>query len=151
MISFSGTDLLTMDAKGRVAIPARYRQPLSELCASRLKITVAAKPTDRSLSLYPIPEWDVLQDALRRLPSTDAAEYLRLRIVGSAKDIELDKQGRMLVPPELRAAAELDQRVAIVGQINKLQIWSEPLWREAVSPDRAKAIDLDSVLSEVSL
>ena len=70
MISFSGTDLLTMDTKGRVALPARYRQPLSELCGARLKITLPAKPDDRLLVLYPLPEWDSVQAQLKALPST---------------------------------------------------------------------------------
>ena len=151
MISFSGTDLLTMDTKGRVALPARYRQPLSELCGARLKITLPAKPDDRLLVLYPLPEWDSVQAQLKALPSTKPFEFLRRRIVGHAKDIELDKQGRMLLPPELRSEARLEQRIAIVGQINKLEIWSEPLYREAMAPERASAEELDAALAEVSL
>lgn len=151
MATFSGTDLLTMDAKGRLAIPTRYRAPLSEHCASRLKITACAKPTDAYLMLYPLPAWERVQDTLMALPATEASEYLRLRLVGSAKDVELDKQGRMLLPPELREEAGLDREIALVGQINKLQVWSVDNWRDARSPERAAEVDLASVLATVSL
>lgn len=151
MATFSGTDLMTMDAKGRLAIPARYRAPLSDHCASRLKITACAKPTDHYLMLYPLPAWETVQDTLMQLPSNDAADYLRLRIVGSAKDVELDKQGRMLLPPELREEVGLEREIALVGQINKLQIWPVEQWREARSRERAAEVDLASVLSTVSL
>lgn len=151
MATFSGTDLLTMDAKGRLAIPARYRAPLSEHCASRLKVTASARPTDGFLMLYPLPAWEVVQQTLLDLPSNPGSEYLRRRIVGYAKDIELDKQGRMLLPPELRSEAKLDREIALVGQINKFQIWSGDAWRDACSPERAAEVDLDSVLATVSL
>ena len=101
--------------------------------------------------LYPLPAWETVQDTLMQLPSNDAADYLRLRIVGSAKDVELDKQGRMLLPPELREEVGLEREIALVGQINKLQIWPVEQWREARSRERAAEVDLASVLSTVSL
>ena len=91
--------------------------------------------------------WDIR----RFVASTGPYEFIKRRIVGHAKDIELDKQGRMLVPPELRDAAQLEQRIAIVGQINKLEIWSEPLYREAMAPEQVSSEDLEAALAEVSL
>ena len=117
-----------MDAKGRIAVPARYRQTLQELCDGRLVITL-----DRSgcLLLYPEPEWLEVESQLRKLPSTSVnARTLQRVMVGHATELELDKQGRVLLPPVLREAADLDRHVMLVGQLNKFELWNETAWTE---------------------
>jgi MraZ protein len=117
-----------MDAKGRIAVPSRYRQTLQDLCEGRLVITL-----DRSgcLLLYPEPEWLEVEQKLRQLPATnnDARRLQRL-MVGHATELELDKQGRILLPAVLREVAALERHIMLVGQINKFELWDETAWNQ---------------------
>lgn len=123
---FRGVSILSLDAKGRLAIPARYREQLQECCASRLVITV---DRDRCLLIYPEPNWIEIERKLERLPSFNpAARKLQRLYIGHAHDVEMDGQGRVLLPPELRRFASLDKRVALVGQSNKFELWDEDTW-----------------------
>jgi len=123
---FRGVSVLSLDAKGRLAIPARYREQLQECCASRLVITV---DSDRCLLIYPEPNWVEIERKLERLPSFNpTARKLQRLYIGHAHDAEMDGQGRVLLPPELRRFASLDKRVALVGQSNKFELWDEDTW-----------------------
>ena len=123
---FRGVTTLNLDAKGRMAIPTRHRDRLRECCASKLVITV---DKDRCLLLYPEPEWAVIERKLDALPSFNkAARMLQRLYIGHAHEVEMDAQGRISVPPELREFAGLDKRVALVGQGKKLELWDEQLW-----------------------
>jgi len=123
---FRGVSSLNLDAKGRIAIPARYRERLVELCASELVITV---DKDRCLLIYPQPTWQVIEEKLLGLPSFDqTSRNLQRLYIGNAHDIEMDGQGRVLLPQELRRFANLDKKVALVGQINKFELWDEETW-----------------------
>lgn len=142
---FRGANLLTMDAKGRIAVPARYRQTLQELCDGRLVITL-----DRSgcLLLYPEPEWLEVEGKLRQLPSTNAtARRLQRVMVGHATEMEMDKQGRILLPPVLREVAALDRHVMLVGQINKFELWNEEAWNRLREQWMAAPMDEETDLS----
>ena len=109
-----------------MAIPTRYRDRLRECCASQLVITV---DKDRCLLLYPEPEWAEIERKLEALPSFNktARTFQRLYI-GHAHEVEMDAQGRILLPPELRRFASLDKRVALVGQGKKFELWDEETW-----------------------
>ncbi len=123
---FRGVSSLNLDAKGRIAIPTRYRERLVETCASELVITV---DKDRCLLIYPKPIWLDIEEKLKKLPSFDeAARNLQRLYIGNAHDIEMDGQGRVLLPQELRKFANLDKKVALVGQINKFELWDEETW-----------------------
>lgn len=123
---FRGVSSLNLDAKGRIAIPTRYRERLVEACASELVITV---DKDRCLLIYPKPIWLDIEEKLKKLPSFDeAARNLQRLYIGNAHDIEMDGQGRVLLPQELRKFANLDKKVALVGQINKFELWDEETW-----------------------
>ena len=125
---FRGVTNLNLDAKGRLAIPARYREGLQEACASKLVVTV---DKDRCLLLYPAPEWLEIERKLKQLPSFNtAARTLQRLYIGHAHDVEMDAQGRILLPPELRQFAKLDKRVALVGQVNKVEVWDEETWNQ---------------------
>lgn len=123
---FRGVTTLNLDAKGRIAIPTRYRERLQSCCASQLVITV---DKDECLLLYPEPEWVEIERKLRNLPSFNpvARAYQRLYI-GHAQDVEMDGQGRILLSAELRKYANLNKRVALVGQVNKFELWDEEAW-----------------------
>ena len=123
---FRGVTALNLDTKGRMAIPTRHRERLRECCASQLVITV---DTDRCLLLYPAPVWSEIEAKLEALPSFNkAARILQRLYIGHAHEVELDGQGRILLPPELRKFANLDKRVALVGQGKKFELWDEETW-----------------------
>jgi MraZ protein len=125
---FRGANKIMLDAKGRLAIPARYRDRLVERCANQLICTV---DQDYCLLLYPLPDWEEIERKLMRLPSfhRDARRLQRL-MVGYACELELDGNGRVLIPRELREFAGLDRQVMLVGQGNKFELWDEARWNE---------------------
>jgi MraZ protein len=123
--SFRGVAQLVLDAKGRLAIPARHRDALAN-GDSRLVIT--ADPS-KCLLLYPLASWEPIQAQLMRLSSFDErSRALQRLIVGHADDVEIDAAGRILVPPALRRYANLDKHVVLVGQGRKFEIWDEAAW-----------------------
>lgn len=145
---FRGASKLNLDTKGRLAIPARYRDALRESCESHLVVTV---DRDRCLLLYPRPEWLEIERKLTKLPSFNKkARAMQRLYIGNAQEVDLDGQGRILIPPELREFASLDKRIALVGQGNKFEIWSEDVWN-AQCEDWLNDDDLDELESEAGL
>ena len=125
---FRGVSHLALDNKGRLAIPARHRDALATNGDGRLVLT--ADPS-RCLLLYPLPEWEPIQQRLMSLSSfNEKIRGLQRLLVGHADDVELDSAGRILVPPALRQFATLDKRVVLVGQGNKFELWDETQWLE---------------------
>ncbi len=124
---FQGAAQLNLDGKGRLAIPARYREMLSAACAGNLVLTVDA---DGCLLVYPEPEWLTIRDKLNKLPSFNPrARALQRLIVGHAEDVVMDSAGRVLVSPVLRSYAGLDKSVMLIGQGNKFELWDEARWQ----------------------
>ena len=125
---FRGVTNLNLDAKGRLAIPAKYREQLQTCCASRLVITIDA---DRCLLIYPEPNWREIERKLEKLPSFDStARKLQRLYIGHAHEVDMDAQGRVQLTPELRRFANLERRVVLLGQGNKLELWDEDSWSE---------------------
>ena len=125
---FRGSSVLNLDAKGRMAMPARYREQLIASCGGRLVITV---DRDRCLLLYPMPAWEEVEFELNRLPGLDPHVRRLLRnLMGNSEELELDAQGRMRLPPALRQFARLEKRVALVGLGKKFELWNEDTWAE---------------------
>ncbi|MGB5305258.1 MAG: division/cell wall cluster transcriptional repressor MraZ [Gammaproteobacteria bacterium] len=123
---FLGGSAINLDAKGRLAFPTRYRDELAERCSGHVVLTVAR---DRCLSLFPRPDWDELERKLVRLPNQDPrALTLQRMMLGHATELEIDKTGRILIPPRLRAFANLEKRVVLNGLGNKFEIWNEEAW-----------------------
>lgn len=124
---FRGVQHINMDAKGRLAIPARQREPLLEQCAGQIVVTIDTQSS--CLCIYPMPAWERIEQDLQNLPSLNPAvkRFQRL-MLGYATDIELDSNGRMLLPPSLRDYAKLEKKLVLVGLGNKLELWSEALW-----------------------
>lgn len=124
---FQGAAALNLDAKGRMAIPARHRDALARAGDGRLVLT--AHP-HRCLLLYPEPAWEPIRAKILAAPSLEVqSAMLRRLLVGFAVDIEMDAAGRLLLPPELRHYAGLEKGVWLVGQGNGFEIWSEAGWR----------------------
>ena len=123
---FRGIAQLNLDSKGRLAVPSRYRDVLLERCRGHLVITVDA---DRCLLVYPLPEWEVIQQKLEGLSNLDPrVRELQRRLIGFAVDTEMDAAGRVLVSPALRQYAQLEKAVALVGQGKKFELWNQELW-----------------------
>lgn len=123
---FRGVSQISLDTKGRMAVPARYRDLLGESCGGHMVVTV---DMDGCLLLYPAPEWERIEQALMSRPNINPqVRRLQRLLVGHATECELDGQGRMLLPPPLREFAGLDKRVVLVGQGNKFEIWDEDTW-----------------------
>jgi MraZ protein len=133
---FRGVQHVTMDAKGRLAVPARQREPLLEQCEGRIVVTIDTQAA--CLVIYPMPAWERIEEDLQNLPSLHPAvkQFQRL-ILGYATDMQLDGNGRMLLPPSLRDYAQLQKKLVLVGQGNKLELWCEDLW--IAERDRALA------------
>lgn len=126
---FRGVSTINLDAKGRLAMPARYRDQLVSQYAGRLVATV--DPASKCLLLYPIDTWEEIQQKVEAMSSTNPATRRFQRIlIGYATDLELDGSGRILLPQVLRSHAELDKHVALVGQGKKFELWSDANWTE---------------------
>lgn len=116
-----------MDAKGRLAMPSRHREQLRERCDGQIVITIDIQAT--CLVAYPLPEWERFERDVHALRSMQPAvrRFQRLTL-GYATDLELDGNGRCLLPASLRDYAKLEKKVVVVGQGNRLELWSEDLW-----------------------
>ena len=126
---FKGFNSISIDAKGRLAIPARHRDQLSAEDSGALILTL--NPWDRCLWLYPASQWAFIEAKLQELSDFDREARRTKQIIrGYATDCALDGQGRVLLPNELRKFALLDKRIAFLGQGNKFEIWDEVLWSE---------------------
>lgn len=116
-----------MDPKGRMAIPTRVRDELLSSCDGRLVVT--AHTEERCLLVYPEPQWQEILPQIQALPSLNkAARRIQRLFIGYACPLELDGNGRILVPPTLRSYASLDKKLMLVGLGNKLELWSEDSW-----------------------
>ena len=124
----------TIDAKGRLIIPSRFRELLGEEF-------VLTRGLDGCLSIYPMDEWVAFEEKLRALPLTnkDARTFSRFFVAG-ATTCQLDKQGRILVPQTLRQFAGLDKDVVLTGNLNRIEVWSKEKWSENCNYD-----DMDSI------
>lgn len=125
---FRGINAITIDGKGRLAVPTRYRDALSTQDGASLVVTIDTD--ERCLLLYPQGAWQLIENALQRLPSFNAhARRIQRLLIGHATDVELDSHGRILLPSLLREYAQLDKSVVMIGQGNKFEVWSESLWQ----------------------
>jgi transcriptional regulator MraZ len=124
---FRGEFSLTMDPKGRLAVPSRYRERLAEACAGKVILTISL--LERCLVVYPFPDWQQIEEELRKLPALDPkAQAISHLLIGHATECDLDGHGRVLVPPTLREFARIEKRVRAVGQVRKFELWDEDTW-----------------------
>lgn len=115
---FQGASALTLDAKGRMAVPSRHRDALQALCEGQLTIT---KHPDGCLMVFPRPSWEVFRDKVAALPMS-ASGWKRI-FLGNAMDVEIDGSARVLVSPELRAAANISKDVMLLGMGSHFELW----------------------------
>lgn len=126
---FRGVQHINLDAKGRMAVPSRQRELLSVMSEGHIVLTVDTQAP--CLALYALPEWERIEADVQALPALKPAikRFQRL-VLGYASDLQLDGSGRILIPPALRDYAKLEKRAVLVGQGNKLELWSEDLWQQ---------------------
>ncbi|MGL5154851.1 MAG: division/cell wall cluster transcriptional repressor MraZ, partial [Aeromonas veronii] len=119
-----GAHAITLDPKGRLTLPTKYRDWLREESEGQLICTIDI--THPCLLLYPLSEWEEIEKKLKALSTMDPLERrLQRLLLGHASECELDGNGRFLLPAPLRQHAKLDKQVMLVGQLNKFEIWSD--------------------------
>ena len=124
---FRGLSSINLDAKGRMAMPARYREMIDTRCEGKLVVTLADK--GEALVIYTLNDFEVIQEKIEALPSiNEGAKRLKRLVVGHANDVEMDANGRILIPPLLRNCVGLNKHVVLVGQGKKLELWDEEAW-----------------------
>ena len=149
---FRGANKLTLDIKGRLVMPTRYRERLQERCGGKLVVTV---DKDQCLLVYPMPDWEEIERKLMKLPSFDPrARRLQRLMVGHATELDLDAQGRVLLPPNLREFASLTRDAVLIGQGLRFELWDEEKWnqrRDEWLASEESATDLSADLEALSL
>jgi MraZ protein len=149
---FRGAAKVTLDDKGRMVIPNRYREQIAERAQGQLVVTV---DRDQCLLLYPLPDWEQIERKLMSLPSLHAqARRLQRLMVGHATDLTLDAHGRLLLPAELREFAGLTRHAMLIGQGNRFELWDETRWntrRDFWLASEEAVTDLPSELDSLSL
>lgn len=125
---FRGITNASIDEKGRLSLPQRNRESLLASSDGRLVVTIDTQ--ERCLLVYPLNEWDEVQRRLENLSNISRnTRILQRLLIGHASDLEIDKTGRILLSSNLREYAFLEKKVVLVGQGNKLEAWSEEIWR----------------------
>ncbi|NLK44766.1 MAG: division/cell wall cluster transcriptional repressor MraZ [Tissierellia bacterium] len=138
---FIGEYQHTLDSKGRIIIPSKFRSELGEEF-------VMTKGLDNCLFVYPKTEWSILEEKLKTLPLTnrDARAFVRFFFSG-ASECELDKQGRVLIPPNLRDHSKVEKEVVIIGVSTRIEIWSKEEWDTYNNDD---SLSYDSIAEKMA-
>lgn len=145
---FTGWLTNTMDAKGRLAIPARFRDVLAQRGDERLVVTASEK----CLVAYPIEEWSALVEKVGKLSQFNPkVQDFRRYFLSSGSEYSLDRQGRILIPPSLRETAGLAGQVQLVGMQSNFEIWDKDRWAQERERIRQDFGDLSSVMAELGL
>jgi len=148
--SFSGKYYYTVDPKGRIIIPAPFREIITSNYSSKLYITNA--PFDRCLFIYPMEEWNKLQEQVRTKPRSDEAiRFFLRRVIASATETEMDRQGRLLVPIALREDANINSNVVMAGQIERIELWDRSEWDVLFDPAKVDRKAIEDKLTSYGL
>ncbi|CRZ34653.1 MraZ protein [Herbinix hemicellulosilytica] len=135
---FMGEYVHTIDAKGRIIIPSKFREELGEEFVLTLGL-------DGCLFAYPYSEWQIFVEKLKTLPGTKEARQLQRYFMAGAAACQADKQGRILIPAKLRESAALEKEIVFVGVLNKIEIWNKERWEQNNQYD-----DVDSIAEHMS-
>ncbi|SDC35296.1 MULTISPECIES: division/cell wall cluster transcriptional repressor MraZ [unclassified Candidatus Frackibacter] len=140
-----GEYIHSMDSKGRIIIPAKFRKELGE-------DFVATRGLDDCLFVYPMDEWEILEKKLKSLPLTrkDARAFVRFFFSG-ATECQLDKQGRISIPTNLREFGDLQKEVVIIGVSNRVELWSKERWDGYLSDAEDSYEDIAETIEELGI
>jgi len=148
--SFSGKYYYSVDPKGRIIIPAPFREIISSNYSSKLYITNA--PFDKCLYIYPLEEWNRLQEQVRTKPRSDGAiRFFLRRVIASAVEMEMDKQGRVLIPAALREDASVSTNVVMAGQIERIELWDRNEWDILFDPAKIDRRSIEEKLASYGI
>ncbi|SUY03045.1 S-adenosyl-methyltransferase MraW [Citrobacter koseri] len=146
---FRGATLVNLDSKGRLSVPTRYRDQLIENATGQMVCTIDIHHP--CLLLYPLPEWEIIEQKLSRLSSMNPVERRVQRLLlGHASECQMDSAGRLLIAPILRQHAGLTKEVMLVGQFNKFELWDETTWYQQVKEDIDAEQSVTETLSETT-
>jgi len=151
---FRGATLVNLDSKGRLSVPTRYRDQLNESASGQMVCTIDINHA--CLLLYPLPEWEIIEQKLSRLSSMNPQERRVQRLLlGHASECQMDSTGRLLIAPVLRQHAGLTKEVMLVGQFNKFELWDETTWyqrvKEDIDAEQSDSATLSERLQDLSL
>lgn len=125
---FRGISHISLDAKHRVAIPARYRDQLMSACSGQLVVTV---DSEGYLVIYPLADWEEIEQKVMSVPNADKrVRRFQRFFVGHASEVEMNAQGRFVLPEPLRDFSAISKQAVLVGQGNKFELWSAERWKE---------------------
>ena len=148
--AFYGKYYNSIDSKGRAIIPAPFRDIIKNHHSTKLYVTNS--PTENCLNIYPHDEWLKLQERVRQLPRSDRAmRVFRYRVIASAQECELDRQGRILIPSSLREDGKLDSEIVVVGQIDWIEIWNREEWNKIADLSQIDRAEYEARLAELGL
>ncbi|MGD8530713.1 MAG: division/cell wall cluster transcriptional repressor MraZ [Syntrophobacterales bacterium] len=145
---FRGRSVHTLDAKGRIRIPTRFRDILKTRYEDRFVIT----NLDRCLIAYPLQEWEIIEEKLGSLSLVrqDVKAFQRFFISG-ATECNFDKQGRILIPQTLREHASLEREVVLAGMLRSFEVWSKDLWDEEIKRAHDNFAEITTTLAELGI
>ena len=149
---FKGIHNLSLDSKGRLGIPVKYRDNIIGLVKGAMVITIDTE--EKCLLLYPSNFWSKIQDKISKLPSFNKnARRIQRLLVGQAEDIDVDSNGRILISKPLREYASLSKKVILIGQGEKFEIWDQGTWSQNVEKWREEVTSSDDAeaLSDISI
>ena len=149
---FKGIHNLSLDSKGRLGIPVKYRDNIIGLVKGAMVITIDTE--EKCLLLYPSNFWSKIQDKVSKLPSFNKnARRIQRLLVGHAEDIDVDSNGRILISKPLREYASLSKKVILIGQGEKFEIWDQGTWNQNVEKWREEVTSNDDAeaLSDISI
>lgn len=150
MPAFSGKYYYNVDPKGRIIIPSPFRKTISAHYNTTLYVANAL--FDRCLHIYPQEEWNRLEEKVRDLPKMDKdIKLFKRKVIASAAECELDKQGRILIPAALREDAGINGDIAIVGQIEKIELWNRKEWDAVVDLSKVDQKAVEEKLADYGL
>ncbi|MDO4869260.1 MAG: division/cell wall cluster transcriptional repressor MraZ [Bacillota bacterium] len=132
---FVGKYYNSIDSKSRLIVPARFRDALRGKC-------VLAKSLDKCLTIYTMEEWQIFADELDKLPkSNPEARVIKRHFNASAAECDIDKQGRLTIPQELKDYAGIEKELVTVGSNKVIEVWSKEYWNDQLDPDSGELID----------
>ncbi len=152
---FRGINSISLDNKGRMAMPARYRERLQKN-QDPCQLVITIDTEEPCLLLYPLTEWEVIEAKINALPSFNrTTRRIQRLLIGHATELEMDSSGRILLPPLLRDYAKLTKQLMLVGQGKKFEIWDEQTWHHGrgnwLQEETQRAGEIPEELLNVSL